>query len=319
MRYINITGYGLSGSSAVVDILRGCGSFSVVPGEFDLYRAPGGIADLQRALVDQWSTIGSDYAIRRFVRLYKKLAANGQYVPGGMNYERRFNHSFRRLSDIYVKELIDFEYNGRWHFNKLDQNIIEYSIERLISKLGLKWLPQPKIYVGTGVSFASKTTRYVESLLASVCDLELDSIVFHNFCEPSYHQNATRVFHDMKTVVVRRDPRDSFIDANFYYFMPKMSVEKFCRRYSMMYECTRKAAALGSVLELNFEDIVLRYDKSISRLASFIGCESSQLNASRIFKPEVSALNIGKWKHYESSLTSEFSRHLDESLFYNVK
>ncbi len=67
IKFIAVSGYGWSGSGAVVDMLRevdGCGT----PGfEFSLIKEPGGIIDLECLLVDNWDVIREADAIDRFL------------------------------------------------------------------------------------------------------------------------------------------------------------------------------------------------------------------------------------------------------------
>ena len=75
MSVVNLTGYNYSGKGAVSAILR---EYETIKSfkhgrEFELFRMPGGLIDLRSALVDTWSPMRSDMAIRNFKKLTKIL------------------------------------------------------------------------------------------------------------------------------------------------------------------------------------------------------------------------------------------------------
>ena len=75
MSIVNLTGFNFSGKGAVAAILRGMEPIkSFQHGrEFEMFRLPGGFIDLRYALVDTWSPMRSDMAIRNFRKLAETL------------------------------------------------------------------------------------------------------------------------------------------------------------------------------------------------------------------------------------------------------
>ena len=67
-RFLDLSGFIVSGKQAYSDLLREFDGFLVPEAEreFELIRIQGGIRDLENALVEDWSPIRADAALRRF-------------------------------------------------------------------------------------------------------------------------------------------------------------------------------------------------------------------------------------------------------------
>ena len=76
--FLDLSGYVLTGKSALTQVIREFEGFSVpdVEFEFGLFRMKDGLFDLEHSLVNDWSPLRSDAAIRRFIRLVK-IVGNG--------------------------------------------------------------------------------------------------------------------------------------------------------------------------------------------------------------------------------------------------
>ena len=69
LKCVIIGGFGMSGSSAVIDIINEVETCQVVDTELRLLVDPDGILSLENALVHSWTPYQSDLAIKRFKRL----------------------------------------------------------------------------------------------------------------------------------------------------------------------------------------------------------------------------------------------------------
>ena len=66
-QYVCVLGYGWSGSSAVVDLLKEFEENWDPEVEFRILKDPHGVMDLEHTLVDQWDALNVDIAIRDFL------------------------------------------------------------------------------------------------------------------------------------------------------------------------------------------------------------------------------------------------------------
>ena len=118
LKYVLITGYGWSGSSAVVDLLKGFDNFWGPDVEFRAIKDPYGLDDLCYNLLENWDVLNSDIALRNFIwhmkRLYRKNSLRS-IIPG-LNYRSFFGNNFMKQTNIFVEKLVDFEYRGHWWF-----------------------------------------------------------------------------------------------------------------------------------------------------------------------------------------------------------
>jgi len=63
LNYICVIGYGRSGSSACIDLLKEFQNLHVMDGEFRIAKDPHGLLDLENSLVHNWDFMRNDVAI----------------------------------------------------------------------------------------------------------------------------------------------------------------------------------------------------------------------------------------------------------------
>jgi hypothetical protein len=87
MNFISVTGYGWSGSSAYVSLLKEFDGFGCMDKEFRLVKDPFGLLDLQTSLVDNWEFVRHDVAIRDYLWFCQLLAREDSFFGAfGSNY-----------------------------------------------------------------------------------------------------------------------------------------------------------------------------------------------------------------------------------------
>ena len=67
LHFVSVGGYGWTGSSACIDILKEFEGFGDLNGEFRIIKDPYGISDLEHSLVDSWDFVRHDIAIQDFL------------------------------------------------------------------------------------------------------------------------------------------------------------------------------------------------------------------------------------------------------------
>ena len=145
--FLDLSGYAFTGKHAVIDLMREFEGYHVPHFQFEfcLLRIQGGILDLKTALVDDWSPIRSDAAIRRFKQVVRRLGTkNSRLNPRtwfeamGYNYDEHFNHRFFVLSERYVEELVGFSWKAEWPFAIAEWSGLELFWRRVTRHLGFK-------------------------------------------------------------------------------------------------------------------------------------------------------------------------------------
>lgn len=318
LRYLDLSGYAFTGKHAVIDLMREFEGFNVAhfQFEFNLLRIQGGIRDLETALSDDWSPIRSDAAVRRFRKLARRLASKNSWTnPAswfeavGWNYDDFFKGRFTPATEAYVRGLVEATWRTEWPYPAGEIGALELFCRKLLQLLRM---PTAFDYtLAAPDDFLAQTREYLANLLEAFADPGDHTVVMHNSCEPFNPSRALRYFADARSIIVDRDPRDSFVAQNFYvapgssakpapYRAVATTPENFCRRFRLM----RKVAASAPdnpqrILRVNFEDVVLGYDASLKKIMFFLGeTPITHVRAREYFKPEQSAKNIGLWRTY---------------------
>jgi len=318
-RYLDLSGYAFTGKSAVIDLMREFTGYSVAyfQFEFALLRMQGGIRDLEAALVEDWSPIRSDAAIRRFRRLVTRLGTThalssprSWFLATGWNYGEYFP-GFIERSQAYLRELIDAEWRADWPYPMGEMGSLELFARKVAQKLRLPRAMDVRISLAapTPARFQEATQRYLADLMqiyttgskvmttpANV-GVPVRTVVMHNTCEPFNPGKALNYFHNARSIIVDRDPRDNYV-AGLWYRPTRLPPELFVKRYRLYRELAqRHRDPPGRVMRLRFEDLVLDYGKTLPQILEFLGENPAvQVEPRSYFDPAVSAKNVGIWR-----------------------
>lgn len=320
LRYLDLSGYAFTGKHAVIDLMREFSGYTVAhfQFEFNLLRIQGGIRDLETALVDDWSPIRSDAAIRRFRRLTDRMAARNSWARPltwfravGWNYDDYFKGQFSVATERYIKSLVQARWRTEWPYPAGEIGALELFGRKLLAQLRIKGAFDFDYALAAPGDFIERTREYLDALLQAFAAPDSHSVVMNNTFEPFNPMRAMSYFHDARSIIVDRDPRDVYVAQQTYvkpgsgaapapYRSVAASADIFSRRFQLM----RKVAAESNddprrVLRLRFEDLVLRYDETLARILPFLGeTKANHVMARQYFQPERSARNIGLWRTF---------------------
>ena len=309
-KYLDLSGYAFTGKHAVIDLMREFRGYCVphFQFEFNLLRIQGGIRDLETALVDDWSLIRSDAALRRFEKLVKRLAGRNYWLgPAswfsaiGAGYDEYFHGQFSPLSKKYVEGLVEAAWHADWPYPLTDISAGELFFRKLLRQLRIRRAMDFNVRLSAPKNFLDLTKSYLNGLMAAFADNQADihTVVMHNSFEPVNPIRAARYFHDAKCIIVDRDPRDNYV-AGLWYRPTALPPEQFIHRYRLYREAVggRKEED-GIILRINFEDLVLDYQKTLEKILAFLGeTSASHVSPKKYFDPAVSVKNVGIWKSY---------------------
>jgi len=338
LRYLDLSGYAFSGKHAMIDLMREFRSYTVAPFqyEFNLLRIQGGIRDLESALMDDWSPIRSDAAIRRFRRIVRRFATRNSWIrpstwleATGWNYDDFFKGQFSAASNKYIDALVDTTYRASWPFSAFDMATPELFIRKLLKLLRINSAFDIDYDLSAPDNFLELTREYMNSLMLAFAEPAAHTVVMHNSFEPFNPSRTIRYFYEARSIIVDRDPRDMYVAQNTYvppgtiqrpgpYRGAAVPPEIFVRRFRL---CRAKILNTDEdprrVLRLRYEDLVLRYDDTLVLILSFLA-ESADSHVWRgsYFKPEISARNIGLWRNFYDQRAVEYiARELPEFCF----
>ena len=322
MNFVDVSGFGHSGKSVVSDILREFEGFQVPSHnfEFNLIRIQGGLIDLKHALVDNWSPIRSDAAIRRFIKLVHRIGPPASFsnpkslfYSNGMNYDNVFKGRFSEISEAFVRSLIYTEFLADWPYPLIDDLPSKQFLARFRNVVSAK-KKLINVMITDPKEFEMKATRYLQDLFGLILEDDKDVMVLHNAVEPFNPRDGLFLLGDAKLIVVQRDPRDIFASTivSEGAFIPDYetkrnwelkrnmlgnTVDLFIERQKLYYDHVQADKDNDHVLRLRYEDIILDYNNTLKRLYDFlnVGSQSHELKG-EFFNPLLSKKNIGLWK-----------------------
>lgn len=334
MKIITCAGYYGTGSSAVTDLL---GEFDNVhfmgDYEFRFIQDPGGIADLEYNIVENYHRHNSGHALKRYKRNVDFLAGN-RFLK---RYEGFFNGQFKKLSYQYIDSLTAFRFKGYWHQDVVDKGLLFWVYERILSNIfqrlivpvlrgknnlepkTLNLMPNEYTLVpyASAEYFYSITQDYLEKLFSIANKDEKEFIMVDQLVPPSNSQKYCKYFKDIKIISVDRDPRDIYLLEKEIWkggCVPTENIEDFCKWYELTrHHLVAEKDDPQKVLRIQFEDMVYHYQETIERIFVFLGLDKDHHKEPRSkFNPDKSIRNTQIWKRYPERI--EEMRFIEKTL-----
>jgi hypothetical protein len=313
-RFVDLSGYIVSGKTAYSDLLREIKGFQVPDPEFEfeLIRIQGGIRDLETALVDDWSPMRADSAIRRFRRLVKRMGTNHKrYDPrtwfeaAGWSLDDHFGGRFTSLSNQFAKQLIATSWRTNWPYPLVELSSCELFHSHIYRKLGKifgKSLTTDfDISLAYPENFLAIVNEFLAELLGGGVSDNITTIVTHNAFEPFNPSRALRYLKNSKCIIVDRDPRDSYV-AMLPHKHLALPVNDFILRFITY----RKASEYhidtpDKILRLRYEDLLFNYKDTVRRILNFLEVSATEhIEQFKHFNPMLSIKYAGIWKKHNN-------------------
>lgn len=316
MRIISCASYYGSGSSAITDLVSEFDSvFSFTDEEFRFVQDPDGIADLEYNLVENFNRHNSGHAIKRYKKLVKLYCGN----IFGKKYEAFFHGNWEKYSNEYLNDLVDFTYHGWWQYDLYDKGPVVYFQKRIVNKILKKtiWRNKPERTLNTmkkeitycahpsEEKFLACTRKYISNLFGSVSN-GAQNVMVDQIVPPTNLQRYIRYFDDIKIAIVDRDPRDIYLLEKFIWrdgVIPDEPVS-FCKWFKYT-RSHRKSECLPveQVKFVQFEDLVYKYDKTVTELAKWLELDLDQQTLrKKYFDPSRSINNTQMWKRVQCDM-----------------
>jgi len=283
---IAVCGFGYSGSGAVIDLLREydeClvhgmaegGSQAVVAdddlGEVTFVTAPGGLIDIDKYMDVETSALQCE-VLNRFAKM---IYRNAVYHLGS-EYREYIYQFFKQL-------FVDRQYMpGTLSPVMPAANSILYSMSPL-SKKDYYTLCSDFLYSLFNLLWEKHHAKY----------LVLDQFCQTSMLDISYNR---RFIPNLKTIIVYRDPRDIYYIAKTQDipWLEHDTVEHFIRRVQRQY--SKLDIKSKSYLPIKFEDLILDYDNTVSKIEKYLGL-GNHVRPQSCLNTSISCKNIGRWKN----------------------
>lgn len=340
---VSVSGFGWSGSGAVIDLLSEYDDIEVLKydkgdtTEISIICEKDGIYDLDAYLNSRCCRFQSSEAISAFRDLI-------DFHVKKRGFENIFNGKYKELSEKYVNSLIEYSFDG-WTYwdqrfpskvnqykNRYNSIIAHLVANRITSRLPFsKTLKQKlsakvshKIEVAYQPEhFIEKTTDFLNSLFDEARSKKDIPLVVDQFYPADRPLPFMKYLPDSKVIVVRRDPRDSYLLAKcaLDYMkvpLPIDNVDDFISYYKKIVAGSIQNDS-KKVLSIQFEDLIYKYDETAKIIEDFLGIKN-HVRIKEAFDPKVSVNNTQLtdcYPQYEKDV-EKISIELEQFL-YNYK
>lgn len=327
---IGVCGYGYTGSSAIVDLLREYDDVLFPPNikngrlEFTIAYGPYGLQNLEYNIVKTCAKhIRGDSAIYDFKRLCYWLQCS---------YDRETGGKFSTITEEYINSLVEVEFPGNvwFHYNdsKLSINLykaymyIRKKIEHKLRRQLPFWYGSKRYIVKplTQSKFDALTKRYVTELIYALCPQRSTHIMLDQPFSPNYPEQVFTWFDNPRAIVIDRDPRDIYLMVKYLSrgegsFLPYKNVKDFVKAYKAI-RVHPKSDNPKQVIRIMFEDLVYEYDETVKKIEKFLEL-SRHSRPKEFFNPEVSVRNTQMMDLYpqEEDALKYIEDNLAEFLF----
>lgn len=317
LQYVMLLGYGWSGSSAIVDLLKEFKGYWA-PGdimEFRILRDPYGVMNLESHLIDHWDPLVYDMAIRDFIWYSQTLNKTpGKFTKEGGYYDTFFGKHFLGATEKFVQKLTDFTYDGYWFYFDFKLNALQNTIRKIKRKLNktkFEAAQNKRLYFSnlTREQFYQYVQEYMDDIFEPIAAKENATHMIMDQAIPvQLPTKSNDYFKNAKTIIVDRDPRDIYVELiklgkligkELKYTKDPMKYVEWHKAYRRNVEEYKKDE---NILFLQFEDIVQNYDENVKKILDFLGEDESIHLAEKkrtLFNPDRSIKNIGIWRNYE--------------------
>lgn len=326
-KIVDVSGYGNSGKSAVIQFLKGFNDIYSFPEEveFELLRVPNGLLDLYVSNYYNWNLIRSDYKLKKFLKITERIGGIQNlnnpisYLKySGHNYNKYFNNKFVDISQKYVQNIIELKQYMYWPYDNINNSKFEMLISKLSSKIK-KNLLVTEVNYSYRDKFKEYSSNYIHELFDNLPSSK-NFVLLNNAFEPYNTSTCVDLIKNSCSIIVDRDPRDIY--ANLINieesFKPEFEsykhsdtlkkqitafndIDVFIKRYKILKQNVQINNE-ENILRISFEDFILNHKNTSDKILNFIDLNSHKKNSYNVFDSNKSKQNIGIWKKYKNSI-----------------
>lgn len=327
IKYVDVSGVGNTGKTAVSDILRELNNYHVpeYSFEFDFFRVPGGILDLKYNLCEDWSPIRSHDAHTRFLQRLELMGGNPKWYQllkkmeiTGNRYDARFNNKFIEEGRKFADSFLRGEYLAYWPYEFLNYNFLYRFLKKLQLKTGFRLRARVPVKLVDSTNFDQKASEFVDNIFQEFRSPSGKTIVFNNAFEAYNPIRSLDILHHSRSIIVTRDPRDVYVSGQNAHklkkedkklqakendglnksFLATDDLNLFIERYKLYMKNVYRGND-PRVLVLKFEDVVCNYEQTLEKIYRFLNVTTAEhITPKKFFDPQRSIKNVGIWKSF---------------------
>jgi hypothetical protein len=327
LNFVSVIGYGWTGSSAYIDLLKEFSDIGALPGEFRIAKDPYGLVDLEESLVHNWDYIRNDIAIRDFIDYCEMLSRDTSFFKkSGKNFSNKLDVDFMKESNEFIDNLTDMSYVGDTSLHRYKTSALKYSYMRLRTKYSkFNHNNSKKMYLSrpNKEKFIMEARRYINNLFSEyVRQNNISTIILDQAISPTNIVKTSAYFEKIKVIIVDRDPRDIYANLakRNSLFGPDININNSPERYIKWHLKLRETSVNDNVcdikipiLRVSFESLICDYEATVDKVSDFIGGDKFHKSQYKNFNPEFGKKNVGMWKKYKDQKVMEkISKELQE-------
>lgn len=309
-KFIAVSGYGWSGSGAVVDLLREFQGITFIPGEFRLVKDPNGLLDLEWALFESNDFLRANLAIMDFVKFSNVLARkDSKYFGRGGNYLESISKKFLDITNEFVSELSVIQFKNRSMVFEYHLSPIQFLFMKIFSRIGLiERSVQSIVPIQSSEKYRKLVREYLNRIFDGFTSTE-DTILLDQVIPAGRVSKALNYFEDLKLILVDRDPRDIYVDlVNKKALIgadlaANDDVDKFVAWF--LSQRTGESYFDSRVHRVKFENLILNHEEELSKIKRFLGDDYHHIEPARFLKVIDSSKNVSQWKNYKDPLVMD--------------
>jgi hypothetical protein len=328
--FICVSGYGRSGSSACIDLLKEFENIDGPDKEFRIAKDPYGLLDLELSIVDNWEFVRHNTAINDFLIYCSMLGRkDGLFNKLGKNFDELLNVDLMRESVNYIDKISDFNYIGDTVLHRYRLNAFQTFKQRLNSKFGFSNAELMYFARPTSEKFIKETTNYLRKIFENYAhNKKISKIILDQAIPPTNIRKTIKYFDNAKLIIVDRDPRDIYttmIKEKCFLgtdVINRDSVNKYIKWHLDVRMKAEQDINVKStkkmVLRINFEDLFLNYEKTILGIKEFLDIDFNHKDKGNKFNIETISESVGIWKTLpDQNAISFIEQELKEYCFDN--
>lgn len=280
--------------------------------------------ELVQALCHEKSEEEIDHMIKKFISCFTHVSTSFETCGWDFCPAIYGKKAFRKMNLDFLDAILDLDTHTREKMRNLvfpvkyreGEGSEEYEDCSFIERQGHLRYPFYRVRKTVKNNLTTTVSKYLESFFSLVGG----QYVVHDQIFPvNYLEIANQYMKNpIRQICVTRDPRDTFISfmETEGTFNVLHDAEKYCKWYEQSRNSIKEEYEYRLVIR--FEDLVLNYEKTVKKIASFLGLDLSLHNAPQtIFVPGKSVQNLGVWRLYHNqSFMKDVERRLSNYCCY---
>ena len=302
-KFICVSGYGKSGSGAVISILNEFNQIGGIKKEFRIARDPMGLSYLHNEIIDNWEFVRHSKAIDNFLDYCLMLSRKETiFSKTGKNLSKILDLDFYEESQSFINAISNFSYFGDTLLNRYTSSRKDLIISRVKSKFKIPNTKKMYFACPDDDFFIVQVQSFMKKIFVKYSTKNnLKKVVLNQAISLKDIDRQLSYFKTNKLIIVDRDPRDIFATMLNEKRLLGGEVDPMimAEKYIIWHRLLRKNIQpnhKAEVLNIKFEKLFSDYDSEISSIKNFFDISTEHSRKFSLFNPKNYDCHIGIWR-----------------------